>query len=123
MKRAYFILCYSLTTVAMLAQSYEYQPLVEPGKTWWYEARQMGERPMAIGLRIGTAETIGGTQWHGCYIVDSGDRDNDLTPAIAYVRQDGPRFYYMPATEPDGWISVGSSLHPDMNILSRIPPR
>jgi len=117
MKKAIIILIISLFTCAALfaqEQAYEYKPLVEPGKTWWYEARQMGERPMAIGLRIGTAETIGGTQWYGCYIVDSGDRDNDLTPAIAYVRQDGPRFYYMPATEPDVWISVGSSLHDEI---------
>ena len=101
MKKTIIILIISLFTCAALfaqEQAYEYKPLVEPGKTWWYEASRTptGEHRIervAIGIRISGSENINGTEWGCCRFVNLNNRAETLSPIIAYIRQEGTRVY------------------------------
>ncbi len=104
MKKAIIILIISLFTCAALfaqEQAYEYKPLVEPGKTWWYEAhRYIREEKryaqVAFGIRLSEIVNIDGVEWHACRIVEPERRNETLDPIIAYLRQDGTRVLYRP---------------------------
>ncbi len=104
MKKAIIILIISLfTCTALFAQGqvYEYKPLVEPGKTWWYEAhRYIREEKryaqVAFGIRLSEIVNIDGVEWHACRIVEPERRNETLDPIIAYLRQDGTRVLYRP---------------------------
>ncbi len=104
MKKAIIILIISLSTCAELfaqEQAYEYKPLVEPGKTWWYEAhRYIREEKryaqVAFGIRLSEIVNIDGVEWHACRIVEPERRNETLDPIIAYLRQDGTRVLYRP---------------------------
>ncbi len=104
MKKAIIILIISLSTCAALfaqEQAYEYKPLVEPGKTWWYEAhRYIREEKryaqVAFGIRLSEIVNIDGVEWHACRIVEPERRNETLDPIIAYLRQDGTRVLYRP---------------------------
>ena len=104
MKKAIIILIISLFTCTSLfaqEQAYEYKPLVEPGKTWWYEAhRYIREEKryaqVAFGIRLSEIVNIDGVEWHACRIVEPERRNETLDPIIAYLRQDGTRVLYRP---------------------------
>ncbi len=104
MKKAIIILIISLFTCSALfaqEQAYEYKPLVEPGKTWWYEAhRYIREEKryaqVAFGIRLSEIVNIDGVEWHACRIVEPERRNETLDPIIAYLRQDGTRVLYRP---------------------------
>ncbi len=104
MKKTIIILIISLFTCAALfaqEQAYEYKPLVEPGKTWWYEAhRYIREEKryaqVAFGIRLSEIVNIDGVEWHACRIVEPERRNETLDPIIAYLRQDGTRVLYRP---------------------------
>ena len=104
MKKAIIILIISLSTCAELfaqEQAYEYKPLVEPGKTWWYEAhRYIREEKryaqVAFGIRLSEIVNIDGVEWHACRIVEPERRNETLDPIIAYLRQNGTRVLYRP---------------------------
>ncbi len=104
MKKAIIILIISLFTCTALfaqEQAYEYKPLVEPGKTWWYEAhRYIREEKryaqVAFGIRLSEIVNIDGVEWHACRIVEPERRNETLDPIIAYLRQDGTRVLYRP---------------------------
>ena len=104
MKKAIIILIISLLTCTALfaqEQAYEYKPLVEPGKTWWYEAhRYIREEKryaqVAFGIRLSEIVNIDGVEWHACRIVEPERRNETLDPIIAYLRQDGTRVLYRP---------------------------
>ena len=104
MKKAIIILIISLfTCISLFAQeqAYEYKPLVEPGKTWWYEAHtyippEKRYKRITLGIRLSETVNIDGIEWHTCRIVEPDNRNEALDPIIAYIRQDGTKVFYRP---------------------------
>ena len=104
MKKAIIILIISLFTCTALfaqEQAYEYKPLVEPGKTWWYEAHtyippEKRYKRITLGIRLSETVNIDGIEWHTCRIVEPDNRNEALDPIIAYIRQDGTKVFYRP---------------------------
>ncbi len=104
MKRTVIILIFSIFTCSAVfakEQEYEYKPLVEQGKTWWYEAHRYnpaikGYDQLAFGIRISETVNIDEFEWYVCRLVKPDIRNKVLDPVIAYLRQDETRVLYRP---------------------------
>ena len=78
---------------------YDYRPMVEKGRSWWYSYPTANGGQGYFSLTLGESVDMEGIEWTKCLFSDAG-RDIEST-VFCYLREDNGRIYFIPGSSYD----------------------